>query len=245
MYSLSAITRRKFRKKEDVSKLPPYVPFILFHLRERLARRHMIHCPRGRPKGGGCLGRFRSDAKAEGEQITIGGYATFHADGSPIPHSEARWFKLELTRQNATWAYAKGEPFRSIASLELLGTVISTMLLLGKEEPDEEYQHGGVLSAGAVTDNLGNKFAVSKLMSTKWPLTAFVAELACQLEVRHLHLHMTWVPREQNVEADAITNGDTHWLCQANEVVAEMDKLPFEMLPILLAKGRSSIEISN
>ena len=35
--------------------------------------------------------------------------------------------------------------------------------------------------ASAATDNLGNTFAVSKLMSTKFPLTRVVMELAVQL----------------------------------------------------------------
>ena len=248
VYSLAAGTRRRYGKKVDLTKLLPYVLFILFHLRERLTRRRTIHCKRGRPRAGICIERFRSDAKAEGEAIVIGGYETHSADGRPIEHRRARWFKMELTRSSAPWAYSRGEPYRSIASLELLGTLVSTMLLLDGEEDVSDNIPRGTLSAGALTDNLGNRFSVAKLLSTKWPLTAFVVELACQLEHKNVLLDMAWVPRAQNAEADAITNGDTHWLSPKNRVTAEMDRLPFLMLHELLAKGEEfyqNLELVN
>ena len=45
------------------------------------------------------------------------------------------------------------------------------------------------------------------------------------------------MPREQNAEADAITNGDTEWLNPGRQVETEMGSLPFIMLPELLARG--------
>ncbi len=59
-----------------------------------------------------------------------------------------------------------------------------------------------------VTDNLGNTFAVSKLMTSKSPLAVISAELAAQLRTRSMALNLGWVPRDQNEEADALTNGD-------------------------------------
>ena len=35
--------------------------------------------------------RFRSDAKAEGETVVVGGYETHKADGSLVVAKEARW----------------------------------------------------------------------------------------------------------------------------------------------------------
>ena len=139
----------------------------------------------------------------------IGGYTTHTAKGERIAHKDAAWFMLELNRKTAPWAYDRGEPFRAIASLGLLGT-----------------------------DNLGNRFALAKLLTTKWPLSAFLAELACQLESRSLLLEMHWVPRAQNSEADAITNGDVQWLCKDNEIKIDLEKLPFEMLHVLLDQGK-------
>lgn len=64
----------------------------------------------------------------------------------------------------------------------------------------------GRVSVGAPTDNQRNTHAVTKLMTTKFPLLAFVAELAVQMEAGGWDLELAWVPRDQNQEADAITN---------------------------------------
>ena len=75
------------------------------------------------------------------------------------------------------------------------------------------------------------------MLTTKWPLLAFLAELSLRLEHRGILLEVNWVPREQNTEADAITNGDFEWLVAENRVVTVMGQLPFILLPELLAKG--------
>jgi hypothetical protein len=53
---------------------------------------------------------------------------------------------------------------------------------------------------------------------------------------------MSWVPREQNAEADAITNGDVHWLCPLKRVATDLKKLPFLILHDLLVKGAAFYE---
>ena len=58
-----------------------------------------------------------------------------------------------------------------------------------------------------------------------------------QLESKGILLEVNWVPREQNAEADAITNGDVSWLNSANKVRIVMSQLPFLILPELLAEG--------
>ena len=40
---------------------------------------------------------------------------------------EARWFSVRLNRRNAPWAFVKGEPFRVIASLELVAVLVAVM----------------------------------------------------------------------------------------------------------------------
>ena len=47
---------------------------------------------------------------------------------------DAPWFSLTLTRATAPWAYARGDPFRTIASLELLGSLVSLVLLVPVED---------------------------------------------------------------------------------------------------------------
>ena len=62
---------------------------------------------------------------------------------------------------------------------------------------------------------------------------AFLVETAVQLEERNLAFAMTWVTREQNVEADAITNGSYDWRNPKNRIHTTLDRLPFKVLHTL------------
>ena len=65
---------------------------------------------------------FRTDAKAEGNQIWLGGWALDHADTK-----QCRWFSEQLDHSNAPWLFAAGECYRQIASLELLATLAAVV----------------------------------------------------------------------------------------------------------------------
>ena len=110
---------------------------------------------------------------------------------------------MVVTKEEDPWVYAKqGDPNRVIAALELMGTIMSVMLfgkLLGPRVLAQ-----GVLTAS--TDNQGNSFAVKKFMSSKWPLTVMVIELSEQLRALGTTMTLSWLSRDLNVEADAITN---------------------------------------
>ena len=99
---------------------------------------------------------FRADAKASDESVAIGAWEC--KDGC-LPQN-ARWMSLELTRQNAPWVFGRGEPYKSIAALELFATLISfkAFVLL-----DAEGETSGNLILTASTDNPGNGHLVSKL----------------------------------------------------------------------------------
>ena len=45
-------------------------------------------------------------------------------------------------------------------------------------------------------------------MTTKFPMLVILGELAAQLRALNAELSLEWVPRLQNEEADALTNGD-------------------------------------
>jgi hypothetical protein len=57
---------------------------------------------------------FRADAKAEGDDVGLGGWCV--DERGP---EFSKWFKVKLDRKSAPWAFRSGEPFRTIASLEL------------------------------------------------------------------------------------------------------------------------------
>ena len=126
---------------------------------------------------------FRLDAKAEGENVAIGGWRC--RQGRPTRESE--WFAVTLNRRNAPWAFARGEAFRIIASLELSVALVSVMVLLPVEEVCTATVGMATLTCG--TDNQGNSYLLDKLMTTKFPLGVVLMELACQLGLRRACLH--------------------------------------------------------
>ena len=66
----------------------------------------------------------------------------------------------------------------------------------------------GKMHCSAGTDNKGNSHVVARLLTTKFPLAAFLMELAMQLQCVGADLELYWLPRFQNQEADALTNND-------------------------------------
>ena len=53
---------------------------------------------------------------------------------------------------------------------------------------------------------MGNTFILSRLMTGKFPSIVILAELSAQLRRKGIELNLEWVPRDQNEEADALTN---------------------------------------
>ena len=170
---------------------------------------------------------FRADAKAEGQLIRVGGWECI---GGRRP-AEARWFSVELCRKTAPWAYAKGDPFRTIAALELFGSLLC-IILFGDSWPAGA---GGTLQLEGLTDNLGNSFVLSRLMSSKFPLVAILAETAVQLRERSMGLTLNWIPREQNEEADALTNGNFAAFHPSRRVEVNLAAIQWKILPQMLA----------
>ena len=165
----------------------------------------------------------------------VGGWEVADALGKPVAQEAARWFTVSLDRSSAPWAYRRGEPFRVIAALELLGTLLAVKLFIGPSEVEGRWS--GKISAGASTDNQGNRFVLNRLMTTKFPLLAFVCELSALMEERSCLVDLSWVPRDQNEEADAITNGDVRDFCRSKEVQVDLQSLNFLVLGRLLDLG--------
>lgn len=173
---------------------------------------------------------FRIDAKAEGEKIVVGGWECYGG----IPTERSRWFSVELTRRTAPWAYVKGDPFRTISSLELIAVLTAVMLLA----PEAKWKGGrSVAVISATTDNLGNTFVLQKFMSCKYPLSIVVMELACQLRKHQLEMDLSWAPRMQNVPADALTNMEFELFNEELRILRSFEELEFEVLDLLMEKA--------
>jgi len=179
---------------------------------------------------------IRVDAKAEGETATIGGWLPTRNAAGRIDLSLSPWFFVKLDEESAPWAYEKDrQPFRVVASLEALAVLVATLTLT---EPTAGGVRRGTVLLPLMTDNRGNSFALTRLMSTKYPLCLLVMELAVALEDRGMTLNAEWSSREWNSEADAITNSNFAGFSESRRTPFDMASYPWKVLGGLLDDGR-------
>jgi len=207
-----------------VVKVPWSVAFIFQFLADELMSEGRVATVRPTSHDLGVA--FRADAKAEGQTVCLGGWECL----GDVPPSRARWFSVELNKENAPWAFSRGEPFRVIAALELYATLLS-VVLFGDAWPRGSK---GVVRLQGITDNLGNAYVMTKMMSTKFPLVVVLAELAAQLRSRSMALSVAWVPREQNDEADALTNGVFTAFDASRRIEVDPRRIKWLVLPKML-----------
>jgi hypothetical protein len=159
------------------------VVLIMEYLAKELRSNHMMPCE----DQAADLGEvFRMDAKAEGEK---GGWRV-RGEAST---REAEWFSVTQTRATAPCAFARGEPFRTIASLELLGTLVSLVVLV--PEADRRGDASALITMSCSTDNQGISFLLDRLLTTKYPLGVILMQLAHEMRRRRLLLRARWLPR--------------------------------------------------
>ena len=109
---------------------------------------------------------------------------------------------MTLTRESAVGS-VRSCRVRLHRDLELLANLVAAVTF---DLPSDADCH---MSCSAVTDNRGISFVVSRLLITKFPLCAFLMELALQLHSREVNLDLYLLPRLQNAEADELTNNCT------------------------------------
>ena len=206
---------------------PDAVVILLEYIREEVRRKPMRRVTVPSPSGADV---FRIDARAAQDEIVIGGWET---NGNAEP-SRARWFSVRLNRRNAPWAYAKGDPYRAIASLELVGVLIAVMLF----GPGADWKAANrSVMLTAYTDNSSNTHVMKKFVSSKYPLSIIAMELACQLDLLDVELNLAWVPRSQNCQADDLTNERFEEFNPNHRIEVEFETLPFVVLHRLMDKA--------
>ena len=123
-----------------------------------------------------------------------------------------------------------------IASLELLGVLVSVMVLLPERSSSDQL---GLATLTCGTDNQGNMFLLDKLLTTKYPLGVVLMELSCQLGLRRAALRANWIPRLQNEEADALTNSDFRHFSADKRIEVDLSSLPFLLMNDLFEEGEA------
>ena len=168
------------------------------------------------------------DAKAEGSEVVVGGWSLVYVDGRPCSKS-SRWFAVNLDEKSAPWAFHRGELFKAISAFEVYASLVA-VIVLGPDRQDSVEQSGTVQVSG-FTDSQVATSVINKASSSKFPLCVMGMELAAQLEARGVQLTSEWAPREQNKEADALTNHIYDDFNLNLRIHVEVAKLPFLLLP--------------
>ena len=174
---------------------------------------------------------LRIDAKAEGDLVVIGGWKS----QGGCKTRDGPWFSLELTRKTAPWAFERGEPFRTIASLELIASLVGLMILVPQEVQGGETS--AVVSLSCGTDSQGNTHLLDRMLTTKYPLGVVLMELAHQSRVRRMVLRAHWLPRLENEEADALTNFEFRHFDPKHRIEVKLEDLKFAVLDDLFREG--------
>jgi len=175
---------------------------------------------------------FKTDAKGEETYVVLGGWEC--KNNTPI--GQARWFSVKLTAAEAPWLFLKGHGSKTIASSELLATLLAVHLFCPCPSPEAKPTKG-LMVCGGETDNAGNMYVVGKLMTTKLPLVAVLMELAIMLADRNLWLDLQWVRRTSNIEADALTNEEFEGFDPSLRIEVDWGKLPRGIMDEMLAVG--------
>ena len=193
LYSWSAAVRGK----QGLLRVPTMLRAILRFFGERIGQGGNFHKPLSQLAPAGPEIVFFTDAKATDSGAWIGGYL-MEPNGEP-----GQWFAEEVTSGWADWIFVKRDRKRLIASLELLGTLVALKLWLERIP----LRSRGVCQVYGGTDNQGNSYAISKCMSTKYPLTLLVMEIWQTFGSGGCELHLQWIRRDRNQLADDLTNG--------------------------------------
>jgi hypothetical protein len=213
-----------------IKPIPIYLRLILRFLAARIARRRFYPSAISRSHQ---PHPFRVDAHADEEEVGIGGWLPAADQDGIVRTAGSRWFSVRLTRDNAPWAFHRGQPFKTIAALEALAALVGYVALAD----DQAGTSDAVALIPGFTDNRGNQYALSRLQTTKYPLILLVMELSCQLELRSQRLSLRWTPREYNAEADRLANGNTQGFEPSHRVSFDISRFPWIVLKDLLQAG--------
>ncbi len=175
--------------------IPTMLRVIFNWLADRLEGGDRLQRPSRPPSGDQALSFF-TDAKAENGRAWVGGFLEI------APGRQGPWFSLEVDKSWAPWAFSKSSPNKVIAALELLATLIAVKFWV----PESGDRQNSRVAIRGFTDNQSNEALVKKAMTTKYPSSLILLELAEELAAKKCDLNLTWIRRDLNQLADDLTN---------------------------------------
>ena len=136
------------------------------------------------------------------------------------------------------WIFRKGgKPSLVISTLEALAVLLALEVFHG----DRSCPHRtNIKVIPTCTDNRGNGSALNCLMTTRFPASAVVMDLAAFMKKESIKIQVEWLPRSGNAEADALVNGELQGFDPALRQVVDPKKLVWEIHPKALELGASA-----
>ena len=171
--------------RNAVRRIPPYVCFILRYLAGQIQLQRHHEC-----------GTFystdsctpRVDAQASDVRAGIGGWFPTRGRDGVISVWDSPWFSMEVAQKDFPWVYEKGnKPSLVISTIEALEIVVALKLRYGDGGQPESKK---VMVVPSITDNRGNGAVLNKLMSTKYPSSAVMMELAVYMKRQRIDRRM-------------------------------------------------------
>ena len=177
---------------------------------------------------------FQADAKCEVGRIVLGGWLL----GVEADPATAKWFCVELAPDQVPWLFKEdGSSQWASSSAELLATYMACVAFA----PDiclSECALPATITAG--TDNRSNPQALEKGSSMKWPLMGIMMQFASYLASCGGRIKLQWRPREENIEADDLTNSRFDRFDLSRRVDVSFGDLPMSIFDSLQDAQQSS-----
>ena len=183
-----------------VARMPLLVHVALVYIRSQLCKGRRLLQPAlaqtAKPKQA-----FRTDAKCADGYVVLGGWALPETGGT----ENAPWFSLKIFPKDAPWLFKEdGSSQWASTSAEFLGTMAALKAFGWLEAGEQGRDWTTLIYAG--TDNRSNPQALRKGGSVSWPLMGLMMQMADVLIDIGGKLRLHWRPREENQEADNLTN---------------------------------------
>ena len=221
--------------RDSVRAVPPYVSLFLRHLAAQISECRHHDCS---------MKMFpdqlapRVDAQASSDRTRIGGWFPHVDQSGQVNVKLSRWFSLEITRDEWPWMFEKSsKPALIISPREALAVVVALKVYYG-ETPRSDCS--SIRIVPTTTENRGNGAALNKLMTTKYPASAVLMELAAYSKKMGLKTSVEWSPREANREADVLANGELSQFTPELRIPVDSRRLQWTVLRQALSHGKGS-----
>ena len=206
-----------------VARMPLLVHVSLLYIRKQLLKGRRLLQPAlaPRPKA---QQSFRTDAKCADGFVVLGGWDLSGGNET----SGAPWFCLKLLPGDAPWLFKEdGSSQWASTAAEFLGTMVALKAFGWLESGAQAREWTTLIYAG--TDNRANPQALRKGGSVTWPLMGLMMQMADSLVDIGGKLRLEWRPREENQEADNLTNEIFDGFDPRKRVMIQLVDVPLDL----------------